>query len=175
MPLAGLNTAQAAIKNIAIQKQTDSIDSRIGQAMHRLLERASGQELQTRSFTSSSARAVQREFQITIAQAQQAAQMAQTILRGRAAWAWDENLIVWAGNEIELVAAGQLLRLDRVVQRKDTGQWWVLDYKSSHNPQTQTELREQLKRYVQVFQEAQALQERVQAAFVTAKGECLVL
>jgi ATP-dependent helicase/nuclease subunit A len=175
MPLAGLNTAQTAIKNIAIQKQADSIDSSIGQAMHRLLERASGQELQTRSFTSSSARAVQREFQITIAQAQQAAQMAQTILRGRAAWAWDENLIVWAGNEIELVAAGQLLRLDRVVQRKDTGQWWVLDYKSSHNPQTQTELREQLKRYVQVFQEAQALQERVQAAFVTAKGECLVL
>jgi ATP-dependent helicase/nuclease subunit A len=45
------------------------------------------------------------------------------------------------------VYAGQALRLDRLVQRKDAGHeghWWVLDYKSAVAPQLQPALVAQL-------------------------------
>jgi ATP-dependent helicase/nuclease subunit A len=45
---------------------------------------------------------------------------------------------------------GELLRLDRLVQRKDAGHaghWWVLDYKSAQAPQDQPALVAQLRQY----------------------------
>jgi ATP-dependent helicase/nuclease subunit A len=175
MPIAAVNTTFYATKNIVNGKPEDTAQSRIGQAMHRLLERVSTQELQQRNLSEASCQAVQREFQLSPAQSQQAKHMAQTILNGQAAWAWDQRLIAWAGNEVELVAGGQLLRIDRVVQRKDTLEWWVLDYKSSHSPQQQSELREQLARYAEAFSQAQGLPAPARAAFATAQGECVVL
>jgi ATP-dependent helicase/nuclease subunit A len=40
-----------------------------------------------------------------------------------------------------------LLRIDRLVRRRDTGVWWVLDYKSAGSPQEQPELLAQMARY----------------------------
>ena len=79
--------------------------------------------------------------------AQQAAQMAQRILRGEGAWAWESDAIAWHGNEVALSWQGASLRLDRLVRRKDVPEWWVLDYKSAAQPQSQAELLAQLQTY----------------------------
>ncbi len=198
LPLALVNTAQQAIKKIATKpgfkgspsaaavtkapvdalgsatataaEDADDTSARIGQAMHRLLERATPADLQLRQFSAASQRNVAREFRLTSAQAAQAAHMAGTILQGQAAWAWDSAVIQWAGNEVELAHQGALLRIDRLVQRKDSGQWWVLDYKSAHQPQYNAALREQMQSYVQALQAAQP-GAVVLAAFVTSGGE----
>lgn len=47
--------------------------------------------------------------------ARQAAAMAARILQGEGAWAWDNSVLAWQGNEIELLYQGQCLRLDRLV------------------------------------------------------------
>lgn len=67
---------------------------------------------------------------------------------------------------------GELLRLDRLVQRKDTdnaGHWWVLDYKSAQTPQNQPALVLQLRSY-QAAVQAIYPNDVVQAAFLTAQG-----
>jgi hypothetical protein len=57
--------------------------------------------------------------------------MAQRIRTGSGAWVWDPAVVDWQGAEVELSDQGQLLRLDRLVRRRDTGDWWVLDFKSA--------------------------------------------
>ena len=127
--------------------------------MHRLLQRAD----------LSAVDAVALEFSLSSQEAEQAAQMAQRILAGEGAWAWDDAVIGWQGNEIELTAQGKLLRLDRLVRRKDTGDWWVLDYKSESQPHSKLELVEQMRIYVAAVQ-ACYMGETVKAAFLTAAG-----
>ena len=65
---------------------------------------------------------------------------------------------------------GTTVRLDRLVRRADTGEWWVLDYKSAAQPQRQQALRAQLHTYRQAVQ---ALEPGsvVRAAFLTGQGE----
>jgi ATP-dependent helicase/nuclease subunit A len=140
----------------------ESLESRIGQAMHRLLQRAD----------LSAVDAVAIEFGLSTQEAEQAAQMAQRILSGEGAWAWDEAIVCWQGNEIELTAHGKLLRLDRLVCRKDTREWWVLDYKSESQPQSKPELVAQMRAYVAAVQACYA-GETVKAAFLTATGKML--
>jgi ATP-dependent helicase/nuclease subunit A len=137
-----------------------SLESRQGQAMHRLLQRADVTAVD----------AVALEFKLSSQEAEQAAQMAQRILAGEGAWAWDDAVIGWQGNEIELTAQGKLLRLDRLVRRKDTKDWWVLDYKSESQPQKKPELVAQMFGYVAAVQACYA-GERVRAAFLTATGK----
>jgi ATP-dependent helicase/nuclease subunit A len=96
--------------------------------------------------------------------------MAQRILAGEGAWAWDDAVISWQGNEIELTAQGKLLRLDRLVRRNDTGDWWVLDYKSESQPQSKPELVAQMRSYLDAVQACYA-GESVRAAFLTAAGK----
>jgi ATP-dependent helicase/nuclease subunit A len=138
----------------------ESLESRIGQAMHRLLQRA--------DLTAVDAVAI--EFGLSTQESEQAAQMAQRIMAGEGAWAWDETIMSWQGNEIELTAHGKLLRLDRLVRRKDTGDWWVLDYKSESQPQNKPELVAQMRAYVAAVQACYA-GETVKAAFLTATGK----
>ena len=95
--------------------------------------------------------------------------MAQRILQGEGAWAWDAAQIDWAGNEVELIHDGQVLRIDRLVRRRDTGAWWVLDYKSAAQPQQQPALRAQLHTYRAAVQRAYP-GAPVRAAFLTAQG-----
>jgi ATP-dependent helicase/nuclease subunit A len=163
MPLADTFPAYDAIENVVISSEGESyasLESRIGQAMHRLLQRAD----------LTNVAAIALEFSLSTQEAEQAAQMAKRIVTGEGAWAWDDSLLDWQGNEIELTAHGKLLRLDRLVRRKDTEDWWVLDYKSESQPQNKPELVTQMRGYVAAVQACYA-GERVRAAFLTATGK----
>jgi ATP-dependent helicase/nuclease subunit A len=164
LPAAPVLPAPAAIEFVADE---DSDVARMGKAMHRLLEWG--------SLAPAQLRAVQREFRLSPAQGQQAADRARSILAGAGAWAWDAGVIAWQGNEVELFHAGQLLRLDRLVQRRDpghAGHWWVLDYKSNAAPQRLPELVAAMQAYraaVQALHPGQT----VKAAFLTPQGAVL--
>jgi len=166
--LAGAFIAYDAIESIVnsaeeeVQTSLESLESRLGQAMHRLLQRVDLTAVD----------AVALEFKLSHQEAEQAAQMAQRIMAGEGAWAWDEAIVSWQGNEIELVAKGKLLRLDRLVRRADTGDWWVLDYKSESQPQSRPELVAQMRTYVAAVQACYA-GESVKVAFLTAMGKMI--
>jgi ATP-dependent helicase/nuclease subunit A len=147
-----------------------SAASRLGEAMHRLLETtpagASIRPVQLRE--------VQRLFGLEPADARQAAAMAQRILQGQGAWAWDPAQVDWQGNEVELHFAGELLRLDRLVRRRDSGEWWVLDFKSAAQPERQPELLAQMARYREAVAAAYP-GAAVRTAFLTAQGTLVPL
>jgi ATP-dependent helicase/nuclease subunit A len=175
LPVAPVETTQSAIKSEAdtipgmTEDDVDSATARTGKAMHRLLEwgDASGNNVA----------AVVREFELAPEQGAQAAAMAGRILQGEGAWAWDNAVVGWQGNEVELMYQGEPLRLDRLVQRQDTGHsghWWVLDYKSAGAPQNQPELVEQLRDY-QAAVQAIYPRDVVRAAFLTAQGDLIEL
>ncbi len=145
---------------------TDSLSSRIGQAMHRLLERhgAALPTLQTAPLQE-----VAREFALEAAQAEQALGMALRIVRGEGAWAWDDAVLSWQGVELAVMDSGELLRLDRLVQLKASGQWWVFDYKSTAKPEADPALLAQLHRYRAAVSRSHGGL-AVNAAFLTADG-----
>ncbi|MDP3606196.1 MAG: UvrD-helicase domain-containing protein, partial [Polaromonas sp.] len=164
LPAAPVLAAPAAIEVVA---DADSDLARIGKAMHRLLEWG--------SLAPPQLRAVVREFRLSPAQGQQAAERARSILAGAGAWAWNEDVMAWQGDEVELFHAGQLLRLDRLVQRRDAGHeghWWVLDYKSNAAPQRLPELVATLQAYRAAVQ-ALHPGHTVKAAFLTPQGAVL--
>ncbi len=148
----------------------DSLKARIGKAMHRLLEWGG-------ALSAEQVKAAAREFRLSPAQARQAADLARRIQAGEGAWAWHRDAIAWQGNEVDLVYAGQALRLDRLVRRKDAGHeghWWVLDYKSAVAPQLQPALVAQLQAYrvaVQLIYPG----EPVKAAFLTGQGTVVMV
>ena len=165
MPVAPVLPVSAAID--LVEEDEDTEVARIGQAMHRLLEWGRLDEPQIR--------AAAREFRLSPAQGRQAADRARRILAGAGAWAWSAQAIAWQGDEVELFHAGQPLRLDRLVQRRDAGHeghWWVLDYKSSAAPQHDAQLMEKMRSYraaVQALHPGQT----VKAAFLTPQGAVL--
>lgn len=148
----------------------DSLKARIGKAMHRLLEWGG-------ALSTEQVKAAAREFRLSPAQAAEAAGLAGRILAGEGAWAWHPDAVAWHGNEVDLVYAGQALRLDRLVQRKDAGHeghWWVLDYKSAAAPELQPALLAQLQDYraaVQLIYPGAP----VKAAFLTGRGTVVEL
>ena len=85
------------------------------------------------------------------AQAAHAEAIARRILTGEAAWAWSDEHVLEAFNEVELIHQGQRLRIDRLVRRRASATepeaWWVLDYKSAAHPERDAALQEQLTRY----------------------------
>ncbi|MBS0317207.1 MAG: PD-(D/E)XK nuclease family protein, partial [Proteobacteria bacterium] len=168
LPQVLVGRAQSAIKTEANDTgaPASSAASLIGQAMHRLLEWA---PLGATEFSSTQIASVAREFALDEVRAQQAAQMAQRILRGEGAWAWNPKLIAWHGNEVALSWQGASLRLDRLVRRKDVPEWWVLDYKSAAEPQGKAEPMAQLQTYRAAVQ-AIYPDATVRAAFLTAEG-----
>ena len=155
-----------AIKRSGGSGAQGSASARRGQAMHRLLEWGSA--------SATNIHAAMREFDLTPGQGSEAADMARRILAGEGAWAWDAARVGWQGNEVELNYQGGTLRLDRLVQRSDTGEWWVLDYKSPHAPQDDPALVNQLQNYRDavraIYPEA-----AVRAAFLTAAGKLVEL
>ena len=167
-PIDGVFIAYDAIESVVIssedesQELLESLESRIGQAMHRLLQRADLTAVD----------AVALEFKLNSQEAEQASQMAQRIMAGEGAWVWDDAVVNWQGNEIELTFQSKLLRLDRLVRRKDTGDWWVLDYKSESQPQSKPELVAQMRGYVAAVQACYP-GEPVKAAFLTAAGKLI--
>jgi len=138
---------------------TDSDASRIGQAMHALLESLQGAPPPGAGepFAADALARVSRDFALTTEMASTAAAMATRILRGEGAWCWDAALLDWQGNEVTVMHQGQTLRIDRLVRRRlagEAGEWWVLDFKSAARPGEQAALLEQLRRYRTAVQAA---------------------
>jgi ATP-dependent helicase/nuclease subunit A len=153
-----------------LRDDEDSASARTGKAMHRLLEWGG-------TLSEAHIAAVAREFALSPAQAKRASALAQRIRAGEGAWAWSDEVVAWQGNEVDLIHEGQALRLDRLVQRKDTGHeghWWVLDYKSAASPEQQPELIAQMQAYraavARAFPGA-----TVKVAFLTGAGTVVEL
>ena len=167
--LKQLPVVQAAPPAPVVDEEDTDV-ARFGKAVHRLLEFAVGSRA---PFPPSRLRRVAREFALDAAAMDRAVTMAQRILAGDGAWAWDPREVDWHGNEVALFHAGELLRLDRLVRRRG-GEWWVLDYKSASSPQEQPELQAQLARYREAVRGAYP-GEPVRAAFLTGRGELVEL
>ncbi|MCZ8254373.1 MAG: DNA helicase UvrD, partial [Polaromonas sp.] len=168
--LPALPEVMAIAEPALVRVDEDSPRARIGKAMHRLLEWGG-------ALSAEQLKAAAREFRLSPAQGVAAADLARRILAGEGAWAWRSDAIAWQGNEVDLVYAGQALRLDRLVKRKDAGHeghWWVLDYKSAVAPQMQPALVAQLQSYraaVQLIYPG----EPVKAAFLTGQGTVVMV
>lgn len=170
LPQALVKPSGSAINNIVNALPAGDLSARLGQAMHRLLEwgvPAAGEMAPAQLLS------VAREFSLSPAQAQEAAVLAQRIHTGEGAWAWQPEAVDWQGNEVELNHQGQSLRLDRLVRRRDTGAWWVLDYKSAPQPERQPGLLAQMQRYLAAVRAAYP-GAPVQAAFLTGDGRLVV-
>jgi ATP-dependent helicase/nuclease subunit A len=149
----------------------DTEQTRFGKAVHRLLEHRNAN---SQAFNAAQVQRVAREFTLPEATAREAAAMAQRILQGEGAWTWDATAVDWQGNEVPLHHEGASLRIDRLVRRSGTGEWWVLDYKSLSKPQQDVELIEQMRQYRLAVQAANPGAE-VRAAFLTGQGKLVVV
>jgi ATP-dependent helicase/nuclease subunit A len=144
-----------------------------GQAMHRLLERLPpAHAAQASPWSAADLAAVTTEFGLDAAQCGAAHTMALGILRGQGAWCFDPAALCWAGNEVGIQVGGRSLRIDRLVQLRDSAHWWVLDYKSSAAPEQDGELLAQLRSYRDAVARAYP-QATVRAAFLTPQGACI--
>ncbi len=184
----GLNQAVTRNGEVPADKTQDSDDSRIGQAMHRLLEwlpvRSGGYEALQADTKAGEApiphwsdiqrQSVATQFLLDADQLAQAVQMAQAIAMGEAAWAWNADDLKWHQNEVPFSRGGRLLRIDRLVQTRADGQWWVLDYKSKTAPQKDAELCAQLLGYRDAIEQATPGQ-FIRAAFLTPQGALIEL
>ncbi|MDP4078179.1 exodeoxyribonuclease V subunit beta [Acidovorax sp. A1169] len=182
----GFGTAQGAASPGALAPAQSTPESRLGDAMHQLLEQAgvagmSLAGLRTHGWPPVRLARLAQDHEITAAAAARAAQLAQRILAGEGAWAWDPAEMDSAMNEAPLNHQGQSLRLDRLVRRPVGRQgpdpapgWWVLDYKSAAQPERQPGLMAQLHRYREAVR-ALMPGEPVHAAFLTGDGRMVVL
>ena len=139
--------------------------ARIGQAMHAGLQWHVPQQ----AWTTATWQALQAQFALDDDGMQRAQTMAQAIVSGEAGWAWDASVIDAAYAEIDVAQAGQVLRIDRVVRRRDTGAWWVLDFKSHQHPADHAQWRAQVMRYARIWASAHPGDE-VHAALVGGDG-----
>ncbi len=149
-------------------RSPDTDATRLGQAVHRTLEWAAAAAGADGDWAALAAAAAD-EFG---APAAAVAALAQTILRSAdCARFFTGPQLRWAGNEVPVSDAGELLRIDRLVQLDAAGGpvWWVLDYKLQHAPQQLEAHRAQLLRYRDAVRRAQP-GDAVRCAFVTGAG-----
>ncbi|MET3494403.1 UvrD-helicase domain-containing protein [Variovorax boronicumulans] len=172
MPLAPVAVdLPAATKAAEATRATvDARAAAFGEAMHRLLEWAVPGE----PLPSAHVRAAAREFMLDPQQARDAARLAERIRAGAGAWVWDDRRVDWHGNEVTLVHEGQTLRIDRLVRERDSGAWWILDYKSAARPERDANLIAQMQRYRAAVQHAYP-GATVRVAFLTGQGELVNL
>jgi ATP-dependent helicase/nuclease subunit A len=154
----------------------DAEAARLGQAVHRVLEwaaPASGSPLPEtqppRLGLAALADAAAGEFAVA---APEVLRLSSRILHSPACVRFfDSGGLRWAGNEVAVAEAGQVLRIDRVVAIEEHGGtvWWVLDYKLHHAPERLLDYRAQLLRYRRAIArlEPGAV---VRCAFITGDG-----
>ena len=166
LPVLTVSFAQAVARGEEVP--ADDTYNRIGLALHRLLE---WRPTPARDFewTPEHVQAVAREFSLDAAQAQGVLAAADRIVAGEAAWVWDEAMLDHWGNEVTLFHRGELLRLDRLVRRRDSGEWWVLDYKSAARPELDPAKLAQMHGYRAAMAQARP-GEPVRLAFINAQG-----
>lgn len=171
LPPAPVTPAATTGKAAATEEDDHTPTARLGQAMHRLLEWwLPGAVFGQGGWSAQQRLSVQREFALGPEQINEAAAMAQRILTGDGAWAWDRTVVDWQGNEVVIHHAQQELRLDRLVHRRDTGEWWVLDHKSEWRPELKPGLQDKMNNYRAAVQAAYP-QAVVRAAYLTAQGK----
>jgi ATP-dependent helicase/nuclease subunit A len=158
--------------------QALALRARMGQALHKLLQWYSPD----RPWGATTLTALGQNFELDATALSEVVSMAHTVTRGEAAWCWDPAVVDVTHAEVELGWHGDLLRLDRVVRRRDTGEWWVLDFKSSQAPTRQEALVTQVKDYAQAWSAIQVhadpsaqAQAPVRAAMVGGNGRLWVL
>jgi ATP-dependent helicase/nuclease subunit A len=171
-----LSSAEVEPSAAAPLAAADDGHSRLGQAVHRVLEWASGSNafVQSADTIGLFARAAAIEFDAPV---ENVAGLAGRILRSAAARRFfDPAALRWAGNEVPITDAGELLRIDRLVQLDEAEGlvWWVLDYKLQHAPQELPTYRDQLRRYRDAVRRLQA-GAVVRCAFITGAGEVIAL
>ena len=178
LPPEPVLSAQAAIKT-EVNQPTESVQSseasRLGQAMHWLLEHAGETPGGWLPHRLEQAR---RHFAIDADQAARAEALARRIFGGQAAWAWSGGEVLEAFNEVDLVHQGERLRLDRLVRRRasttEPETWWVLDYKSAAQPERDAGLVEQMLRY-RLAVERLYPGHAVRAALLSADGRLITV
>ncbi|MGH8796872.1 MAG: PD-(D/E)XK nuclease family protein, partial [Caldimonas sp.] len=175
-PTLPVTSTLPAMSTIPSASVANDDASRLGQAVHRVLEWAAlsrdahGESPRdARVDLPHLANAAALEFG---AAAAEVGRIAGCILASPACEPFfDAAALHWAGNEVSVVESGEVLRIDRLVARDEGGArvWWVLDYKLQHAPEMLAEHREQLLRYVRAVR---ALQPgaAVRCAFVTGAG-----
>jgi ATP-dependent helicase/nuclease subunit A len=144
---------------------------RLGQAVHRVLEWAAARHDPPADLAWLSQGAAS-EFRVAPAEVER---LARRIASSPAcARFFGGPTLRWSGNEVAVAEAGEVLRIDRLVELEDAGRrtWWVLDYKLSHTPQALAGYRAQLLRYRRAVQAAEPGAE-VRCAFVTGDGAVL--
>jgi ATP-dependent helicase/nuclease subunit A len=152
-----------------IAKDYDTDATRLGKAVHRVLEWSTGASPDPDLDIDALAAAAAREFG---ASPEATTQLARTILQSPdCARFFGGDSLRWGGNEVPVGNAGDALRIDRLVRLKSGNGdvWWVLDYKMQHAPHEVPEYREQLLRYRAAVQEAQP-GDAVRCAFITGAG-----
>ena len=151
------------------QRQPDTEATRLGQAVHRVLEWATASA--AAADLPALAAAAGAEFG---APAAATLRIASTLLHSPSCarfWPGAPGLR-WAGNEVPVSSGGELLRIDRLVSLESgdgTPQWWVLDYKLAHTPEQLPAYRDQMQRYREAVQRAQP-GAVVRCAFLTGAG-----
>jgi len=156
----------SAVPSGVSARRSDTDATRLGKAVHRVLEWGAASRL---ADLTDLALAAAIEFG---APAGAVAQLAQTILRSAdCARFFGGAQLRWAGNEVPVGEGGEALRIDRLVRLEGTSGpvWWVLDYKLSHAPQELEAYRAQLLRYREAVRRAQP-GEAVRCAFITGTG-----
>jgi len=152
----------------SVGASADTEATRLGKAVHRVLEWATGADGEPDM--AELAQAASLEF---AASAQATAQLALAILNSpECARFFGGPALRWAGNEVPVSVDGEVLRIDRLVRLDEA--WWVLDYKLSHTPQALAAYRAQLLRYRDAVQRLQP-GAAVRSAFITGRGNLVEL
>jgi ATP-dependent helicase/nuclease subunit A len=142
----------------------DSPASRLGQAVHRVLEwHGRGGDLDTLAAGAAA------EFG---APAAEVGRVASRILASpECARFFDARALRWAANEVPVSLDGTVLRIDRLVRLDEDGvdTWWVLDYKLNRRPEELVAYHEQLAAYRAAVEQAQP-GARVRSAFIAGDG-----
>jgi ATP-dependent helicase/nuclease subunit A len=151
-------------------REPDTDATRLGKAVHRTLEwAAAGADMADETAWADLAQGAALEFDAPVGAV---AALARTILRSpEAARFFGGPRLGWAGNEVPVGAAGEALRIDRLVRldEADGPVWWVLDYKLAHAPDQLDAYRAQLLRYRDAVRTAQP-GATVRCAFITGSG-----
>ena len=146
--------------------------TRLGQALHRLLEWSACRPDGVGEDLDAAARQAVAEFGLAPAHAADVARFARRIRASAACRHFFAGAdLRWAGNEVGVGIAGEARRIDRLVQLGD-GSWWVLDYKLGAAPQQVAENMAQLRGYRAAIAALQPGAE-VHAAFINGAGELI--
>lgn len=176
--LPPLDAAPVAPPRPSAESSADTEQTRLGKAVHRVLEWASGAALDSiPADLGELARAAALEFASVPAQTER---LARTILDSPAARRFFGGPgLRWSGNEVPVGDAGDVLRIDRLVLLDEAAAeasqgptWWVLDYKLQHAPQALEAYRTQLLRYREAVRRAQP-GARVRCAFLSGAGDVI--